>query len=277
MLPPTPLPHLFDQYPDIRAVVAEITPEVAEDLLTRNVRNRKLKEATIRQWVRDIQAGNWEMNGEAIKFATDGSLLDGQNRLTAVVRAETPIHSVVIYGLPNKAQDTMDQGVKRTVADVLSLNGYANSTVLASTVALLARYESGEARKDRHVLTSPEAEDYILNHPSVTQAAHAAAVYRKGIPEMLAPVIGASYYLFSEIDPAAATEFFESMANSQTEGRGDPRATLLALLRRSRSQNQIWDRLDQLNLVIRAWNVWRQGKSITVFRQPRSGKAAKPI
>ena len=53
-----------------------ITPDHAKALLAKNVANRKLSEQTYGQYKRDIINGDWQLNGETIKIAEDGELID---------------------------------------------------------------------------------------------------------------------------------------------------------------------------------------------------------
>lgn len=65
----------------------------------------------------------WKMNGEAIKFSNTGRLLDGQHRLLACVESGCSVRTLVIRGLPEDTQETMDAGKSRTMANVLELKG----------------------------------------------------------------------------------------------------------------------------------------------------------
>ena len=85
--------------------------------------NRPLRTSCIERYADIIKRGQWELNGETIKFDTSGTLLDGQHRLSAVILAGMPIKSYVIRDLPRKVFDTLDTGKGRTGADVLSLRG----------------------------------------------------------------------------------------------------------------------------------------------------------
>ena len=88
--------------------MAVITPEQASEWLEQNTHNRKLRTHQVAAMVRDIQAGNWKWNGDSIKFAKDGTLLDGQHRLHAIVESGQPIEMLVIEGLDKDTQATMD-------------------------------------------------------------------------------------------------------------------------------------------------------------------------
>jgi len=60
--------------------VMTITPEIAIKMLSKNTSNRPLNQKHIAFLVRDIKAGRWKLNGDAIRFG-ENALLDGQHRL----------------------------------------------------------------------------------------------------------------------------------------------------------------------------------------------------
>ena len=62
-----------------------ITPQVAQMMLEHNTHNRNLTESRAQAYARDMASGNWRYTGEGIKFGPDGTLLDGQTRLRAIV------------------------------------------------------------------------------------------------------------------------------------------------------------------------------------------------
>ena len=87
-----------------------ITPAMAQEWAGLNTRNRPVRYTKVAQFARDMTAGKWMLNGETIKIASDGTILDGQHRLYACIQAEVPFETVVIRGLPMEAQDTIDTG-----------------------------------------------------------------------------------------------------------------------------------------------------------------------
>ena len=80
----------------------------------------------------DMGDGHWQFNGEAVKFAGDGSLLDGQHRLAAIIEADVVLPLLVVRGLASSAQETVDGGAKRKFSDVLKLRGEPNADHLAA-------------------------------------------------------------------------------------------------------------------------------------------------
>src|ERR1700761_996246 len=92
------------------AEVERLSPKSAKALLKGNVHNRNLRKARVSSLAEAMKRGEWELNGESIKVAEDGSLLDGQHRLQAVVESGKSIQVLVVRNLPSDAQDTVDTG-----------------------------------------------------------------------------------------------------------------------------------------------------------------------
>lgn len=116
------------------AKVERITPEVAKAMLDKNVCNRPVNKFNVKFLVKEITEGNWQFNGDTIRIADDGSLLDGQHRLLAIVEAGTSLDVIVVRGLPTKVFPTIDTGKRRSGADTLSMEGVKNSRLVAAAL-----------------------------------------------------------------------------------------------------------------------------------------------
>ena len=67
--------------------------KTAEKALTRNIPNNRGFKRKRDEYVRDMKGGNWLVGtGETIKFTSDGVLIDGQQRLSSVIRAGVPVY-----------------------------------------------------------------------------------------------------------------------------------------------------------------------------------------
>ena len=120
------------EYSGVTINIERITPDIAADMLKANVRNRDMKNEPLKK---AIDGNEWLLNGATIVFSADGVLLDGQNRLKACVDSDTPIDVIVVRGISEEAQQTMDVGAKRNLRDWAKMNGYPN-VVLACAVSI---------------------------------------------------------------------------------------------------------------------------------------------
>lgn len=91
---------------------------MAEQWLQKNKTNRPLRKFTIIKYSRDMINQAWSINADCIAFDTEGALINGQHRLSAVVLSGMTIDFQVTYDMPTQAGMTMDQGIGRTVVDI---------------------------------------------------------------------------------------------------------------------------------------------------------------
>lgn len=144
-----------------------VSPALASQILQANTSNRPIRVATVMRYLRDMQSNNWQCNGETIKIASDGTLLDGQHRLTAVAKLGRPVEMMIVSGLPRDAFETIDTGVRRTTSQILSMGGNKNAAVLASASRWVTLISNGCVATDistsqqlQNIESFPELRDY---------------------------------------------------------------------------------------------------------------------
>lgn len=90
-----------------------VTVEMAIAFLEYNVKNyRPLNGNVVRKYAADMKAGKWKGNGEAIVFSEDHILRNGQHRLHAVVKSQTPTEFYIIFDA--EPGEFYDSGYKRS-------------------------------------------------------------------------------------------------------------------------------------------------------------------
>jgi hypothetical protein len=98
---------------DAHCRIEAIDAARAEVYLQHNARNRRVVRAHVAAIALDIAAGRWMLNAQPICFARDGTLLNGQHRLMAVILADGAIEVPVVRNLPSEAFATYDLNAKR--------------------------------------------------------------------------------------------------------------------------------------------------------------------
>lgn len=98
-----------------------ITPALALLYLERNTKNRSIRKGVVAQYARDMMSGSWRLTHQGIAFAHDGTLLDGQHRLEAIVASGMAIRMMVTRGVAKDAQLNMDDHAKRDAANAINL------------------------------------------------------------------------------------------------------------------------------------------------------------
>lgn len=264
--------------PQPSMTIETITPELATEWLGHNTRNRPKKQAKIEQYTRDMTDGRWRLTGEAIKFGADGRLLDGQNRLHAVIKADTPIQSVVVRGLHPLTQDVMDSGAARQASDALSMSGVRDSKRVAAAARIaMAIADKTNLRTARY--TNSEVQNWVLDHLDITDA---AAVLGRDARLLPLPPSVALYcaWRLAGVDEDAAIDFFCQFATGIGAYVGSP---MVALRRRLTGEYGAARRVtteEQIGSVFRAWNMWRKGKTmdkIAVTNPRYSERIPEPI
>ena len=251
----------------VTTTMTTVTPEQASEWLANNTHNRKLRTHQVAAMVRDIQEGRWKWNGDSIKFAKDGTLLDGQHRLNAIVESGQPIEMLVINGLDKATQATMDTGAKRSGADVLKLNGEKNYTVLAAALRSAILWDAGIRNMGggNRVTTNGDLVDYLEAHPEMRNHVEAYNRLRRGL-RLPASVGVTAIKLFTEIDADDAKYFFDRLESGEGLYRGDPIFEARRLLKEDEAttsntragRTSTW----KMAILIKSWNKFRNGETI---------------
>mgnify|MGYP001767036089 CR=1 FL=1 len=106
----------------MKTEIITVTPKRAEEYLSANTINRTLRKSVVERYANDMKMGRWELTHQGIAVANDGTLLDGQHRLHAVIKAGVPVMMQVTTGLDVSAFANIDKLVARTDADSLRID-----------------------------------------------------------------------------------------------------------------------------------------------------------
>lgn len=80
----------------IKSEVSKIGPREAEKMLDKNIDNRKLRPAVVREYAGYMKNGLWRENGESILVTQEGYLLNGQHRLHAIIASGVTINVLIV-------------------------------------------------------------------------------------------------------------------------------------------------------------------------------------
>lgn len=247
-----------------------MTPQIAEEWLKANTRNRPVKEAHVRHLAREMAAGRWKENGESIK-RNGTALLDGQHRLLACVKCGKPFRTLVVEGLPSDVFDTIDQCVPRSGSDTLAVMGEKNTKRLSAALGLLDKYITGRMAGSVKY-SNADIEELLLRHPGIRSSTERSDLKTRLLPPALASFL---HYIFSQKDPALADQFMDQVLRGKGLSEGQP----VYLLRERLVDNSLAKaKLSPAYiaaLAIKAWNFTRAGKSITYLRFRDRGEAAE--
>ena len=123
MLKDVELKNLYAQYETINHIRAR-------HYLTSNTDNyRKLKLWHVQALKNELRLGEWVPTAHGIGFDTNGVLIEGQHRLTAIAESCITATLLVCYNLPPESKNKHDTGCKRTLADFTGLNNAVLATI----------------------------------------------------------------------------------------------------------------------------------------------------
>lgn len=258
--------------------VRTITPAEAAEWLAHNTHNRPLKKSVVARLSDAIQRGEWKLNGDPIRFNCDGTLLDGQHRLAAACDAGVAIESVVMWNVPQDAQDTMDIGVRRTIGDMLALRGENYASLLAGAMRYQWRHQNGLERNSGKHPTPQQAFAVLEQHPMLRFSLPTAQQVRgvSGFTPSLAVFL---HYHFSTIDSADAEHFFDRLSSGANLHENHPVLRLRQALSRERpgSNRSSISALQTWALTIKAWNAYRDGTTVKLLVWRVGGATPEPF
>lgn len=262
----------------------DVTPDMAREWLGFNTHNRNVRGRVVAGYATDMRNGAWLVNGEAIKFSADGTLLDGQHRLHAVIEADVKVQMLVVRGLDAATQDTMDDGITRKFSDALRLRGIGQYVSLAAITRRVAMWEaSAEFMFGSNVHpTKTQLFATLEAHPSLPEVAKQAesVAHKCGMP---ASIVGLCIWLFSQVPDAAedAEFFFGRLSDFQGLVKGDPIYELRKAVEQSKSVRGERSARYLAAITIKAWNAFRRGDKVGLLRFTTGGaspeKFPKPI
>lgn len=120
---------------------ATITPALATAIIASNENNRKVRKGYVTRYAREMTNETWNISlGGEVQFFPDGRLADGQHRLHALAESGR----TMVFSL--REIETLrgaDEGVNRTVADFLTMEGEKDPALKAQAARAVYRAVNG--------------------------------------------------------------------------------------------------------------------------------------
>lgn len=275
----SPMPLLGDISPSAEARtelsldIEMIDPEKAKYYLSLSVQNRNVSYVTVALYQREMEKEMWRLSADPIRFNTDGHLIDGQHRLMACIKAQRPFETLVARGLPPETINVVDTGRARRASDVLALNGFTNSFLLASAARWLMVMRDGLSSPTSHSgLLKPSNEEvleFVKRHPELSESA-ALAKRPKGIlPSLLVAIhyVGKYNLKKEELADAFLQVFTKGIPHFEQD---DPALKLREMNLENKLKGVAATPRHAYIQAIYVWNAFSEKRSIPVFRLPES-------
>ena len=247
-----------------------IDPEFARTLLDMNTRNRPKNWTIIKSYADDMTSNKWKLNGETIKVTSDGVILDGQHRLEACLMSGVPFDTYFVEVEDANSFDTIDIGRKRTGADVFAIRGEKNASLLASTIGMLCEYEMFGSLASRNTKKKHgQLENFLEANPRVRESVAFAQRNQKACDALMTRSAAAfCHFVFNGISEGDATAFMTQVMDGENLQRTDPAWVLRhrLLVERAQKHKGLMRNSYLVALIIKAWNVYRAGKTCGVLK-----------
>ena len=240
-----------------------ITPAIAAKLLEKNPKNRPLSQNLITRLATEMKEGRWKVNGDMIRltgYNGDGSIIDGQHRLSAVIKSGVSIQSWVMGGLPEDVFNTIDCGKLRSRADTLFCDGEKSSSKLAASLTIVDQYITHRFGFGT-CYTNMEIQKLLAIHPDIRNC-----LVAQKTPIIPPAIFHACIYLFSRRDYQLTQEFINAIVYGSGLGAKDPFYVLRETLLKNRMGTARLTKPYIIALCIVAWNFARDKKKISVLR-----------
>lgn len=267
-----PLDWFFAEHPAPWMRWAVITPEIAAALMERNTDNRPLRRTTVENYRRIIVSGHWHLTHQGMAMDRRGVLQDGQHRLQACIEAEQDISAAFFVGMPVENFKAIDEGRNRSAADLFGKDGEVDVNLLSGVVRLIAAYREPYPRAYLKNRASNETlYDAFKGDPDrlriAVQWGRSRSHHQSS--KFVASALAAARYLLVEAhgpDNAYVEAFFDGLVTGiKGDSRvlldvDDPRLQLRKNLQARRERNQRTAAIEQIALIIWAWNGIVAGK-----------------
>ena len=204
---------------DIDLSIEMIDQHKADEYLRKGGHNRPLSPAHLLDLEGRQRRGEWRLNvADAIVFDVNDELRNGQHRLQMVLATGIPMEAVVVKNAPADAFMVYDDGRKRSIGDVLFINGEKESLLLGDTLkhiwAYLSRAQPGQ------VATKQQLTDLLERHATIRDSvAMDVSLFPRG--QMDRPIIAAMHWLFRQADHERADRFIKQYITGLDYDRGD--------------------------------------------------------
>lgn len=239
---------------------ATMTPALVAWLLSRNINNRRVRSSHVSFLMEQFK--NYVPISSGIGIDVDGEVIDGQHRLIALQKTGfPPVLMLIVYGLPKESKAVIDQGIRRTMADIFRFafeRPDANSIVIsACRVWGIERMGLvGSARK-------PTAIQMLEWYEALSPAAF-KILEIVGSSRLPAPVIAAlAARIWAYNDADCVLTFTRDLVTGAGLSQGSPALTLRNWLLSQKKGGGPAQQLERFQKTEKAINAYAEGRTLS--------------
>lgn len=280
---PMSTPTITDPLDGIESVsevslpIVEITPELAAQWLERNTRNRSIRQHKVEAYAAAMQRGEWRESRDPIEFDLSGNLINGQHRLSAIIKSGLTIRNPVRTDVPIADMAVIDTGLSRKASDLLQLTGHSNSTGLAATAKTWYLWHTTPS------LTMLRAGSKVVNNELILRIVedqpdmiHSVEYINrlKGQFNLVPPAAMAAvhYEIVLKHNRDKANEFFRELAEGFGLQAGSPILALRNVLIKSSTSVTKRATEERMAWLIHGFNKWHRGETdVKIIKHVKNG------
>jgi hypothetical protein len=247
--------------------VIEVSPKLAEYILENlNIGNRSKKVEKIKVYANDMVGGNWSLTNATLAFGSDGYLKDGQNRLSACVRAGVPFKTHAIFGIEPESFIHMDVGANRSNMDVFTIMGTPYPSMTGAVIRHIVAFRGCKANTKSVKMTNDELRNYYnteINSAMLELSIKLAKITKKNTLIPVPPLAALFYIVSVNGDLEKAKSFLDDLAAGVGTVRSPVRKLLHTLTEiRVANRNKVMPDVMSI-LLARTWINYKASKQST--------------
>ena len=260
--------------------VIEVSPKLAEYILENlNIGNRSKKVEKIKVYANDMVGGNWSLTNATLAFGSDGYLKDGQNRLSACVRAGVPFKTHAIFGIEPESFIHMDVGANRSNMDVFTIMGTPYPSMTGAVIRHIVAFKDCKANTKSVKMTNDELRNYYnneINSAMLELSIKLAKITKKNTLIPVPPLAALFYIVSVNGDLEKAKSFLDDLAAGVGTVRSPVRKLLHTLTEiRVANRNKVMPDVMSI-LLARTWINYKANKQSTKRDMHIDGASSMP-
>ena len=247
-----------------------ITPQIAVEMLAKNTNNRKLKPTVVQKYKEDLLNDRWIPGTCMLIFSEDGTLLDGQHRLKAIIEADKPANMIVSRGVSKDASRVIDSGSTRTISDMFKIEGISYASNVGGIVIRFdelnkKNYQLRGARRFSH---QEIWEKYQEHSAWYDEAAQKASFWNNKSKMISGSLLGSIYVYLTKVmhHPEEKVNLFIEQICDIVPCENE---TISNFRRTISNYMLVGKKLTEAHLIvyiIRTWNAYLKGQILKQFR-----------
>lgn len=270
-----------------------ITPELATKLLEKNTGNRAVSQRNLDFLTNQMANGQWRFAADPIRISKNGTILDGQHRLKAIIKSGLSFEFLVISNLEESIFSVIDTGKARSASDVLTIANFKNSGPKAAITRMILNYQAGQysvlrSRDSGAVIgggyntksnlnaTNAKILEFVEN-VDLDDVVEIASRCYNSFKMLSKSEYGFFYYIFSLLSVDAANDFLIKLSTGLNLSENDPILLLRnKLIAESLSTIKVGAKIKMI-LILKCWNYYRKGETIKILQYTTQQSIPIPI